>query len=167
MSIYEPRTKLERLLRDCELGWMIDWHAPPDEAIPYLLDALAQATKESRQRFGQEAPILSQEVLEAEHAINPNKVRAFLQVLGETRTPQILVMAWRNIQGSNIAEVHISYKALQSFQLQIVLSDSHDQGRQEVYESCDIFDAAVLRHFGITKQEDAPLFDGLYPLRIS
>ncbi len=166
MSTYEPQTTLERLLRACELGWMIDWYAPPDQALPYLRNALEQATAESRERFGEQAPTFGEDVLGAEYASNPHKIRAFLQVLGATRTPQVLLMAWRILQGSNIAEVQLSYAAMRRFQLRIVLSNPYDQ-TQEEYESSDINDAAVLRHFGITTQDGAPLFHGLYPLRIS
>lgn len=166
MSTYEPQSTLESLLRACELGWMIDWYAPPDQALPFLRNALEQATLESRRRLGAQAPTFGEDVLGAEYKRNPHKIRAFLQVLGATRTPQILVMAWRILQGSDIAEVQLSYAARSRFQLRIVLSNPYDQASEE-YESSDINDAAVLRHFGITTQEGAPLFHGLYPLRIS
>ncbi len=45
---------LEQLIRDNELGWMIDMYSPPDRAIPFLIEQLTRLTAEFRNRFGYE-----------------------------------------------------------------------------------------------------------------
>ncbi len=42
---------LERLLRDNDLGWMIDMYAPRDRAVPVLLEQLIRLTAEFQSRF--------------------------------------------------------------------------------------------------------------------
>lgn len=163
--IYESHNALERLLRDCELGWMIDWYDPPDQALPHLREVLAEATAEYRRRLGEGAPRFDEETLAGEYDQNPHKLRAFLQALGSTRSAPMLVLVWRIMQGATIQAVELTYEAKVSFRLRIVLTSSYD-GRQDVYESTDINDAALLRHLGITTVEGKPLFDGFYPLRI-
>ena len=44
----------EELLRDNELGWMIDMRVPPARAVPLLLEQLDRLTGEFRSRFRHE-----------------------------------------------------------------------------------------------------------------
>ena len=86
---------LEKLLRENDLGWIIEWFVPPGKAVPTLLVLLEAATKESRARFGAGGPQFTDAILDNEFRQNPDKVRAFLQALGATRNrgahPRILV----------------------------------------------------------------------------
>lgn len=165
MSV-DSTTGLEQLLRACGLAWMIDSHAPPEEAIPYLLRLLDAASHESRKRFGSDGPRFSEEVLAAEYERNPHKVQAFLQRLASVKSPQILVMIWRILQGMQIESINLQYRREESFCLRVVLSSPYE-AKTENYESEDISDAAVLRHLGISKVNDQPVFDGFYPLRLT
>jgi hypothetical protein len=54
-----------------------------------------------------------------------------------------------------------------SFLLKVALSSPYVGGKPEVYESNDIDSAALVRHFGIMKMGDAPVFDGFFPLHLS
>ena len=47
---------LERLLRDNDLGWMIDMYAPRKRTIPFLLQQLDALTAEFRSRFRDDVP---------------------------------------------------------------------------------------------------------------
>ena len=150
----------EEVIRRSGQGWLIDWHAPKDQAIPNLRRMLSDANESGRLRLGDNAPELTPEAVVREYSLNPHKVHAFLQVVGSVRTPHILLMVWRILQGMNIAEIRMNYESERVYSMSVRL------GQDEVYESNDIDDAVVFRHLGIMKMGDAPLFDGFYPLNV-
>ena len=160
---------LERLLRTNGLGWLIDTDPPPTQAtqvIPRVLQQLEKVDAEYRTRIGIPGPF-SPEALEAESAQNPHKVRAFLQALRDSRSPQMLVMVWRILQGLSIRQVAMNYREQKEFSLTVILAPPGNALEAERYESKDIFDARLVRHFGIGTVCDQPLFDGFFPLRVN
>ena len=76
----------------------------------------------------------------------------------------MLVMVWRLLQGAEVAEVELHYRLQKSFGLRVKVVSAEGEP-EEVYESDDIDDAAVFRHFGILKMDDHPVFDGFYALQ--
>jgi len=164
-TITDSPTALEQLLRENELGWMIDMYWPPEHAIPFLLKQLDRLTVEFRARLGYDASF-APETLKAEAERNPHKIRAFLQALGVSGSPEMLLMVWRILQGLSIREVALNYRELQAFSLSVTLARPGDeQDELETYNSGDINDAALLRNFGITTLDGRPLFDGFFPSR--
>jgi hypothetical protein len=161
----ESSVVLERLLRGNDLGWMIDMYAPKDRAIPFLLQQLEAVTAEYRRRVKANVAF-TPEALTAEAERNPHKIRAFLQALAATRSPEMLVMVWRILQGVSIRQVDMSYREQEAFSLVVILACpgvEHDD--LERYSSQDINDAALVRYFGITTVNGRPVFDGFFPLR--
>jgi hypothetical protein len=161
----ESPAVLERLLRGNNLGWMIDMFAPREDAIPYLLAQLNRVAEEYRNTV-RENVSFTPEFLESEAQRNPHKVQAFLQALGTSRSTKMLVMVWRILQGLTIHEVTMNYREQESFSLVVYLSRPGEEvdGLEE-YQSSDIDDAALLRHFGITTVDGRPLFDGFFAMR--
>jgi hypothetical protein len=156
---------LERLLRDNDLGWMIDMYAPSKRAVPFLLEQLAKLTADFQSRFRYEVSF-APETLRAEAERNPHKVRAFLQALGVSGSPEMLLMVWRILQGLSIREVAMNYREHRDFSLSVTLARKGEgQDELETYHTKDINDAALLRHFGITTMDGRPLFDGFFPVR--
>jgi hypothetical protein len=155
---------LEKLLRDNELKWLIDWWLPPGQAIPALLGLLNAATKESRRLLGSSGPEFTVDMLVNESQQNAHKVKAFLQALGDTRKPEMLVMVWRILQGMRIQAIDMSYQERNHFRLRCVLNSPYEN-KPETYESSDIVDAMLLRHLGIMEMDNGPVFEGFYPLR--
>src|SRR5206468_3553649 len=112
-------------------------------------------------------PSFNGEALAAEYRRNPHKVRAFLQALGSVRSPDMLIMVWRVLQGMGIASVQLDYQSEEAFRLRIRLSSPHESQSLEEYESDDIKDAAVLRHFGTTNGAGGrPVYSGFYALNL-
>ncbi len=159
----ESPTILERLLRNDDLGWMIDMYTPKREAIPFLLDQLVHVESAYQNRFHYDVSF-SPESLELEAGFNPHKIRGFLQALGASRNPDMLVMVWRILQGLSIREVTMNYREMASFSLRVTLATPGEEG-EEIYLTDNIRDAALLRNFGIAGDANRPLFDGFYPLR--
>ena len=156
---------LESILRQCNLGWMIDSFSPPDQALEYWMNALAAVGREYQMRFGDSSIKFSEEMLVAEFEQSPHKVAAFLQALSGTRSPQMLVMAWRILQGMEIESVELGYQKNISFSLIMKLKAPYNS-EPELYESKDIDDAKLMRHLGIIKIAGKPVFDNFYPLRL-
>lgn len=161
----ESPAVLERLLRGSGLDWMITMFAPPDRAIPHLLEQLDRVEAEYRARIEVDGPF-TPEALVAEAERNPHQVQAFLQALGTSRSAEMLVMVWRILQGLSIREVAMDYREQESFGLVVILArPGEGQDVLEEYRSSDINDAALVRHFGITTVDGRPLFDGFYRTR--
>ena len=112
---------LEALLRSNGLGWMIDMYAPKEQAIPAYADLLDRVAAEYRLRCGAAVPF-SPEALKAEAERNPHKVQAFLQLLRPSRSPAMLVMVWRVLQGFGIRAMSMDYRELDSFRLSFTLA---------------------------------------------
>ncbi|SRR6266849_3771005 len=160
----DSTTILERLLRGNALGWMIDKFPPPERAVSNLLKRLEHVEAEFRVRIKDNVSF-SPQTLEAEAARNPHKVRAFLQALGTSESPEMLVMVWRILQGLTIKDVKMDYHEREkSFSLAVTLALPEDSHCEE-YRSMNIYDAALVRHFGITKVRGSPLFAGFFPMR--
>ncbi len=156
---------LEALIRENDLGWMIDMYEPRDRAIPFLIEQLTHLTAEFRKRFAHDVSF-APEQLRAEAVRNPHKIRAFLQALAASGSMDMLFMVWRILQGLSIREVAMKYVEQEVFSLVVTLArPGQDQDNLETYSSNDINDATLLRHFGITTVDGRPLFDGFFPLR--
>ena len=155
---------LEQLIRTCGEGWIIDCFSPKEEAVQRLRETLEAATVEANRRglsisFAEESLIACYK----EHSA---QVIAFLQALGVTRDPVMLVMVWRIIQRQAISRVTMQYDENQAtFRLTVVLANPYG-AQEDVYESTNIDDAALLRHFGIMKMDEKPVFDGFYALKL-
>jgi hypothetical protein len=152
----------EQMIRDAGEGWLIDWHAPKTDT--HLRELLGRADEQARRRLATNAPRLTPEDLVREYRRNPHKVRAFLQILSSVASPDILVMAWRILEGMAVAEIRMEYEAESKFRLYVKLAPPPGETASEEYESTDIDDAVVLRHLGIMKIDGRPLFDGFYAL---
>jgi hypothetical protein len=101
--------------------------------------------------------------LAAEAQRNPHKVKAFLQALGFSNSPEILVMVWRILQGLDIRDVSVTYRERETFAVEVCLA-RHGEGEDglEHYRSGDINDVTLLRHFGVAIINGKPLFEGFY-----
>jgi len=155
---------LARLLRDNELGWILASDSQQDRVISMLLESLERTAGEYCRRF-KTAISFVPETLESEAADNPQKVRAFLQALATSKSPEMLVMVWRIMQGLEILNVTMAYHARKEFSLAVTLARPGGESQEE-YHSRDINDAALLRHLGIVTIDAKPLFDGFYALRL-
>lgn len=160
----EPNQILERLLRENDLGWMIDLYAPSEEALPFLLKQLENVSTAFRERFKYDVSF-TPEALLAESERNPHKIRAFLQALGTSGNIEMLLMAWRILQGLSIRELAMRYREKEWFELSVTLArPGQDADELEVYSTSNIKDAALVRRFGITTVDGQPLFDGFFAM---
>jgi hypothetical protein len=156
---------LERLIRHAGEEWLIENYPTPEQSLPHLGSLIAQVGRQASQRWGQAAPRIDLNWMTQEQERNPHKVQAFLQALGATESPDMLLMVWGILEGWEIQNVHMEYTIQKSFRLRVTLRSNLGNG-QEIFESTSIDDAALLHHFGIMTMGDAPIFDGFYPLKL-
>ena len=161
-----PATRtVEEAIRHAGEGWVIDSFTPTEGAVPFLLQKLTDVDSLARQRLGKNAPDLSEASLVAMYNSNPLKVKGFFQVLGGTRSSEMLLMTWRIIQGMEIKDIAISYERQKQFHARVVLESPYGEV-DEPYESSSIQDFALFRHIGIMEISGLPVFDGFYALKL-
>jgi len=157
--------KLVEMIHACDQQWLIEYFEPPDEAAAHLCDLIQRAETERNRRHVGGLP-LTIDTLNDLFARQQHRVTAFLQALGGTRTPTMLVMVWRVLQGMEIDQLVMEYnRAEKRFFLRIELVSPYGEPT-EAYESDEINDAALVRHFGIMKMDGRPIMDGFYALRM-
>jgi hypothetical protein len=156
---------LEEAIRRAGEGRLIDSFTPPEQAIAHFLGILELVQQEGRARLGGHAPRIDEETLVHEFQRNPQRTRGFFQALGGGRTPEMLLMVWRIIQGMQVMEIVIDYRLRESFRARVVLVSPHGE-EDAPYASTDIHDFTLLRHIGILEMGGAPVFDGFYALGI-
>jgi hypothetical protein len=162
MSV-EPPQDLEQLIRACGEDWLIDSFSPKEKAVANLKEVLKAASSEANRRG---LPIrLSEQDLVSAYKAYAGQVDAFLQALGATREPAMLVMVWRIIQGMTISQIRMEYENGKSFKLSVELTSPYGEPSEQ-YDSININDAALLRHLGIMTMDNKPLFDGFYALKV-
>lgn len=157
---------LEDVIRQSGEGWMIDLFSPPDEALHHIRKVLEKTEQCARHRLRGDAPSFSDESLVAEYENNPRKVRGFIQALGGSSTPEMLLMVWRVLQGMEIKNVAFTYERQQASEMQVTLESPYGDP-EEVFTSNDIQDFALFRHVGIHTIDGRPVLSGFFPLNLS
>ena len=167
MSTTSPSpSTLEETIRQSGEGWLLDWLAPPGEAIDHIQRTIRAVNKRARKRLGVKAPDISEKELIEEYRRNPQQVRAFFQALGGTPTPDMLLMVWRIIKGIEVKNVQIQYHRQESFRVEVILQSPSGDEDDETYTSTDIDDFSLFRHFGVLEIDGRPVFHGFYALRV-
>jgi hypothetical protein len=162
--------KLIRLFRDAGVQTSIDFWDKEEakkQATQILVENFQTASRDYDERFaayGAPIPPLNLPNLEQLGKDNSHKLKAFLQALDSASTPAMLVMVWRVLHGDLIKAIDMKCEYENEFHLLVILEDPQT-GQISKYESHDIDDASLVRHFGTMKVSDKPLFDGFYALR--
>jgi hypothetical protein len=164
MSTQSPMS-LEDAIHQAGEDWLINYFSPREQAIEHLRRTLEDVNRRGRSRLGGNAPNLSEAAVVEEFQRSPQKIRAFFQALGGSRTPDLLLMVWRILQGMEIAEVQVSYQRQSDFSLRVVLQSPYGEP-EEVYESNNIHDFPLFRHIEAIQISGRPVFDGFYALRL-
>lgn len=157
MTQGEQTRALRQLFDTAGVGWALREGADA-EARRYLQEI--QAVEAEYERLLSEpmsSPLLEQLVEEGE-ALTP-----LIQAFASTTSASIRVMIYCILKGAEIRRVLYDYELERRSQLiiDIELSDN----RTLRFESEDLWDAEVLRHFGMTKRGGRPILEGYYAFR--
>ena len=110
-------------------------------------------------------PPLSKDSLFRAMLEHSSRATVMLQGIASAWSPEILVMVWMVLYNATIEAVEFSYRERSSFEMKVTLR-WRDQPLKMEFISQDIFDASVLRHFGIMKADGDPLFHDIVPMRV-
>lgn len=160
----KPST-LEDAIRQSGEGWLIDSFAPSNEAMQQILQTLESINRLADDRLGHNKLNVSAETLLHEYYSNSLRVRGFFQALGVTRTPDMLLMVWRIIQGMEVRDVKMSYSLKESFEVIVILQSPYGE-EDAPYVSRNVNDFALFRHIGAFEIGGTPVLDGFYALKI-
>ena len=156
---------LEQTIRQAGEGWLIDRFAPPEGAIDHLRQTLAAVDQRARELLNGDAPDFSEAAIVKEYAHHPQQVRAFFQALGGSRSPEMLLMVWRIIQGMEIRRIDVGYQRQHEFRLEVKLESPYAD-TVETYTSNNVNDFTLLRHIGVHEIGGRPVFDGFYAIKV-
>lgn len=163
MSTPEPAT-LEEVIRDAGESRLLDDYEPRSKAMTRVLCLLSETRERAAARGLGGSVRLDELAIVREYSRNALHVKAFLQALRITATPEMLMMIWRILQGMEIQSVHIAHERLTSFIMRVVLRSPYG-GDDETYETSVAGDLRLLRHVGAYEINGKPVFDGFYPRR--
>jgi hypothetical protein len=161
-STVSPST-LEEAIRQSGEGWLLDWFPPQETAMGRIRRAIDAVNDLAKQRLAGNAPDVSETSLIGEYQRNPQRVRGFFQAMGRSRTPEMLLMVWRIMQGMEIKDVQIAYRRREEFRATVVLESPYGE-EDAPYTSTDINDFTLFRHIGVLEVSGRPVFDGFYAL---
>ena len=138
------------------VGWLV---VDPRNAGGLLL-RLDEAAAEYSSRFRTRVDLL------AACKAMPEKMQALLQNLGAGVSPSMLAMVARILlREAAVLAVRFDYAShLDSVALHVEIYDP-DQGPQS-FDSTDVWDAQVLRHFGLLMIGDKPSIAGYYAAKM-
>lgn len=156
---------LEQAIRRAGGGWLIDSFADREAVVTSIRERIVQVNALAQRRLGTRAPDVSEQELVAAYNRYPAKVKGFFQALGGGGSPEMLLMAWRVIQGMKIKKVDVAYNRRLDFRISVILESPYD-GEDEPYESSSIHDFALFRHVGVMEVDGRPVFDGFYGLKL-
>lgn len=155
---------LEELVRDCQMGQLIDWYS-----LETIKEVLEQTAGEAKRRYANDAFGFSSRELRDKFDRFSDDVRAFFQAFAATFEPALLVMAWEMIQGIEIETLEVSFKHKCHFSMQVKLRrdgtihpdwDEH----ADTFESENIFDLRLVRHFVPFRVKQGPLIASFHSL---
>ena len=136
-----------------------------DQEMARIRETLRAVSQRAKERLREDAPAISETALLDEYRRNPQQARGFFQALGGTRSPNVLLMVWRIIQGMEVKDVKIEYQRQKSIELTVIL-ESPDGKVDPPYTSRNISDFTLFRHIGVLELSGKPVFDGFYALRL-
>jgi len=157
MSSDRP-AELVELLEQAQLGWALRCSdATPRSEAERLLARVDEAAQAYEERFGARVDLL------AACRAKPEEMRAFLQTLtAGVSAPFLAMVAGIVLRDARVAAVRFELVARASVSLSVELEEG---GERRLFESNDLWDAQVLRHFGLMKAGNKPVIDGYYASR--
>ncbi len=160
--------ELIRLIRDSGEDWLLRIDSDDDRSAACVRRRLDTAYAAYREKFPNPQPgepAFDDDAVLAEASANPHRVRALLQAIGAS-SPMMVALVWRIVQGDTIQQIDMRYRYEKEFQLRVTVENDL-AGRDVSFAFDRIEDATFLRHLGIMRAGDEPIFDGYYALNLA
>ena len=151
-SLSERKTTLELVLHAAGVGWLLQ--EDKDGRLTQVLGEMDDLSVDLSRRL---APLLVDVLVEA--ASGPSELRPLVQLFASPTTMTARAMAYCVLHGADVKSVSFEYEMYQTAKLKVVLSDT---ARTLAFETNELYDVEVLRHFGIMKSRGRPVLHGYY-----
>jgi hypothetical protein len=161
-------TDLISLIRESGEDWLLRVERTEDLSVAHVrrgLDAAYTAYREKFSNLQPGEPQFDDDAVCAEAVANPHRVRALLQALGAS-SPLMVALVWRVVQGDTILRIDMRYEHEKRFELRVSI-ENRVTARTADFAFDRIEDATFLRHLGIMRDGNEPIFDGYYALNIA
>ena len=156
------RAEITELLQARSFDWAIKAYSPSDQAASHFAKKLDDLKSFMEQRkLGECVPTIMS--LQSLGRTNFYKLDAFLEALVSLRTSEMVVAAWRIIQGMQVDKIEMQFEYGKSFALKVSLLSPY--GEYENYSTIDSDDMNFLRHLIKSKSDHRPIINGFFALR--
>lgn len=154
-SAPELNPTLEQVLRSAGVGWLLQ--EDKDRKLAQVAGEISEfCTYLLHYNLVRTVDILS------EAASEPNALRPLVQLFASPTSTPIRAMAYCILRGADIRAVSFEYTLDQAVTLRIELSGLRDRGSSIAFDSDNLWDAEVLRTFGMMKRGGRPVLHGYY-----
>lgn len=143
---------LEKVLSDAGVGWLLQ--TDRDERLAAIASDLRSVQAELSK-----LPAPTSARVGALRLSDPD-MKPFIQCFAVPMTNRIRAMVYCLLDGAELVELQFAYKRKSSVHLHAVIELA--DGHKEEFDSHDLWDAEVLRHFGLMKMGNRPLIHGYY-----
>lgn len=150
----------QQLLKDAGVGWVLDSHGKDPALLGDRLNAELQEVRAVlADKLGDGAPNAEELIVS-----RPEDFRAVIQTFASPMTAEIRAAAvLATVDGTSIVGLQLDYRFRNRFHMRVLL-ETRDGALAE-FVSHDIWDAEALRHLGIMKINDQPVFQGYLSFR--
>lgn len=152
-----PTDEVAQLLEGAGVGWYLG--SDREQRLAQVLDALRAVEACYARKLSQPVarPLLEQ--LRKE----PASFKPFIQTFAAGMTSEMRTMVYCILSGASVERVRFDYEAERQATLSVELE--LPTGERPTFESSEIWDLEVLRHFGTAKKGGRPLIDGYFAFR--
>lgn len=148
-------TDLEAVLKSADAGWLLE---SDREA---RLAAIASDIQHVQAELGKLPPPTAARV--GAIRLAAPEMKPFIQCFAVPMTNRIRAMVYCLLEGAELVELQFAYRRKSSAHLVAVIELA--DGHKESFESHELWDAEVLRHFGLMKMGGRPVMHGYYAFR--
>lgn len=154
MSSDHPLTDLANLLVKCGVGWLLNESS--EERLRQIRSEIELVSVELEHRLAPTHVDLFREMLAEADAMKP-----LVQLFASPTSKEMRAMAYCVLRGMDIAKVDFTYAHKTSVRLVVTLENAVT-GQLLTFESSLVWDAEIIRHFGIMSLGKKPVMHGFY-----
>ncbi len=158
----------ERALRDlfaqCDVGWVFEGEGDESasERARQIVGQMSALTQKYEEKVGSDLP----ETVERRILSDVVRFKPLVQSFASPdMTSEMRTMIFCLLNGGQVRAIKFEYKLKQRAHLEVEIVTG--AGKAIHFESDELWDAEVLRHFGLAKLSGSPFIDGYYAFRKS
>jgi hypothetical protein len=155
------KEEMDRLVQACEaagVGWL--FKDDREGRIAQLVQDIEAVQRHHEQKLSLRMQPSLLEQLEADAP----SFKPLIQAFASPMTPEMRTMIYCVLKGAAVERVSYDYTAQSRSLLQVEL-ELPSSGQRVSFQSDEVWDYEVLRHFGTAKKGGRPLIDGYWAFR--